>query len=108
MADEQQPFADVQLLEDGLSLPELKWRELLFIGALRTERDVPRAERDVPRTERDVPRTERDVPQTNGTAFVRDPSRPLPPFRIPELFPEGVRFRASREGRRVVLRRVAG
>lgn len=80
MADEQQPFADVRLLEDGLSLPELKWRELLFIGALHTD----------------------------GAAFVRDPLRPLPPFRIPDLFPEGVRFRASLEGRRVVLRRVAG
>ncbi len=80
MADERQPFADVRLLEDGLSLPELKWRELLFIGAL----------------------------QADGAAFVRDPLRPLPPFRIPDLFPEGVRFRASLQGRRVVLRRVAG
>ena len=80
MADEQQPFADVRLLEDGLSLPELKWRELLFIGAL----------------------------QTDGAAFVRDPLRPLPAFRIPDLFPEGVRFRASLQGRRVVLRRLAG
>jgi hypothetical protein len=80
MADEQEPFADVRLLEDGLSLPELKWRELLFIGAFRAE----------------------------GATFVRDPSRPLPPFRLPDFFPEGVRFRASLEGRRVVLRRVAG
>ena len=94
MADERQPFADVRLLEDGLSLPELKWRELLFIGAIRAEQDGPRAERDVPRAD--------------GATFVRDPSRPLPPFRIPDLFPEGVRFRASLEGRRVVLRRVAG
>jgi hypothetical protein len=80
MADEQEPFADVRLIEDGLSLPELKWRELLFIGALRAE----------------------------GATFLRDPSRPLPPFRLPDLFPEGVRFRAGLEGRRVVLRRVAG
>lgn len=87
MADEREPFADVRLLEDGLSLPELKWRELLFIGALRAERGVPRAD---------------DV------TFVRDPERPLPPFRLPDLFPEGVRFRAGHEGRRVVLRRVAG
>lgn len=77
MADEQQPFADVVLLEDGFSLPELKWRELLFIGALRRE----------------------------GESFVRDLARPLPPFRRRGLFPEGVRFRAVREGRRVVVRR---
>ncbi len=77
MADEQQPFADVVLLEDGFSLPELKWRELLFIGALRRD----------------------------GAAFVRDPARPLPPFRRPDLFPEGVRFRVVLEGGRVVVRR---
>lgn len=76
MADEQQPFADVVLLEGGFSLPELKWRELLFIGALRAE----------------------------GDAFVRDPSRALPPFRLPGLFPDGVLFRATRDGGRVVLR----
>ncbi|PYQ20717.1 MAG: hypothetical protein DMF79_09695 [Acidobacteria bacterium] len=64
MADEQQPFADVVLLEDGFSLPELKWRELLFIGALRRD----------------------------GAAFVRDPAR---------------RFRAAREGGRVVVRRAS-
>ena len=87
MAGNPQPFEDVIATDDGFSLPELKWRELLFIGALRTERDVP---------------------QTDGATFVRDPSRPLPPFRIPDLFPEGVRFRASLEGRRVVLRRLAG
>jgi hypothetical protein len=73
---DQQPFADVVLLDDGFSLPELKWRELLFVGALRPEGDL----------------------------FVRDPSRPLSPFRLPGLFPEGVRFRAIREGRRVVVR----
>ena len=73
MADEQLPFADVVLFEDGFSLPELKWRELIFIGALRPEGDL----------------------------FVRDPSRPLPPFRLPDLFPEGARFRVTREGPRV-------
>ncbi|HSB61234.1 MAG TPA: hypothetical protein VLI67_05920 [Vicinamibacteria bacterium] len=77
MADEQQPFADVVPLEDGFSLPELKWRELLFVGALVAEGDV----------------------------FVRDPARPLPPFRLPGLFPEGVRFRVSRQGGRVAVRR---
>ncbi len=75
----QEPFADVQLLPDGLSLPDLKWRELLFIGALRAD----------------------------GADYVRDASRPLPPFVLGDLFPEGVRFRiASREGKRVRLQRL--
>ena len=78
MADEQEPFADVQLGPDGFSIPELKWRELLFIGALRRD----------------------------GDAFVRDPTRPLPVFRIPDLFPEGARFRVQAEGRRVLVRSV--
>jgi hypothetical protein len=77
MADHQDPFADVLPVEGGgFSLPELKWRELVFVGALRRE----------------------------GDAFVRDPSRPLPPFRREGLFPEGVRFRAERSGGRVVVR----
>ena len=75
MAD-QQPFTDVRFAEGGFSIPELKWRELLFIGALRPD----------------------------GDAFVRDPARPLPPFRREGLFPENVRFRAERAGERVVLR----
>ena len=78
MAEEQQPFADVLECRDGFSIPELKWRELLFIGALRPD----------------------------GDAFVRDPARPLPPFRLPGLFPEGVRFRVSREGGRARVERV--
>lgn len=78
MAEPQEPFADVVLLEDGFSIPELKWRELLFVGALRPD----------------------------GDGFVRDPARPLPPFRIPDLFPEGVRFRIERAAGRVVIRRV--
>ena len=80
MADPQEPFADVVAVEGGFSLPELKWRELLFIGALRPE----------------------------GDAFVRDPSRPLPPFRREGLFPEGVRFRVEHAGERVVVRPQAG
>lgn len=67
----------MKLTAEGFSIPELKWRELLFIGALRRE----------------------------GDAFVRDPSRPLPPFRVPGLFPESARFRVAREGERVVIRR---
>ena len=77
----QRPFADVRLLPDGLSLPDLKWRELLFIGALRAE----------------------------GDAYVRDPDRPLPPFVLPDLFPEGVRFRvAGREAFRLRIQRLPG
>ena len=44
MAEHQEPFADVTLLEDGFSIPRLKWRELLFVGALRRVGD--RWERD--------------------------------------------------------------
>jgi hypothetical protein len=77
MVDER-PFEDVVTAEDGFSIPELKWRELVFIGALRPE----------------------------GGAFVRDPSRPLPPFRAGDLFPEGQRFLATPDGGRVFLRRV--
>jgi hypothetical protein len=77
MIDER-PFEDVEMTGDGFSIPELKWRELVFIGALRRE----------------------------GETFVRDPSRPLPPFRAGELFPEGQRFEATPTGGRVRLRRV--
>jgi hypothetical protein len=78
VAEEQQPFADVREEPGGFSIPDLKWRELLFVGALRPE----------------------------GTAFVRDPGRPLPPFRIPDLFPEGARFEVERRAGRVLIRRV--
>lgn len=77
MAEKQHPFADVHVLEEALSIPELKWRELLFTGALRPD----------------------------GDAFVRDPARPFPPFEKDGLFPEGVRFYATRWEGRVVIRR---
>jgi hypothetical protein len=67
----------VETSGDGFSIPELKWRELLFVGALRRE----------------------------GDAFVRDAARPLPPFRAGDLFPEGQRFLATASGGRVHLRR---
>jgi hypothetical protein len=73
---DSQPFEDVRMLEGGFSIPELKWRELLFIGALRPD----------------------------GDAYIRDPQRPFPEFRAPGLFPEGQRFRATRERGRIVLR----
>ena len=76
MPEAQDPFADVMPVEDGFSIPELKWRELVFIRAL--------------------------VPE--GDCFVRDPKRPLPAFSRPGLFPEGVRFRVERVRDRVVVR----
>jgi hypothetical protein len=75
MAEQQEPFADVVAVEGGFSIPELKWRELLFIRAL--------------------------VPE--GDHFLRDLSRPLPPFRQPGLFPDGVRFRVERRRGRVLV-----
>jgi hypothetical protein len=41
----------------------------------------------------------------DGGFFVRDPLRPLPPFREPGLLAEGVRFRATQEAGRVRLTR---
>jgi hypothetical protein len=76
MAETQQPFDDVRVLPDGVSIPVLKWRELLFVGAIRGE----------------------------GGTFMRNPARPLPPFRLPDLFPEGVRLQVERKGGRVVIR----
>jgi hypothetical protein len=70
---------DVKVDGEGIDLPELKLRELIFIGALRRD----------------------------GDEVVRDPSRPLPPFRLPDLFPDEVGFRVeSRAGGRVLLRPV--
>jgi hypothetical protein len=81
MAEHQEPFADVQPTADGFSLPELKWRELLFVGALKPV----------------------------GSTYVRDPLRPLPPFRAPDLFPDGVAVEVvDRRGGRVFLRRTGG
>ena len=76
MVDER-PYEDVLFAGEGFSIPEMKWRELLFVGALRRE----------------------------GEVYVRDPTRPLPVFRDPELFPEGVRFTAGRADGRVEIRR---
>ncbi len=77
MAEERTPFADVVRLPNGFSIPELKWRELVFVGALRPE----------------------------GDAYVRDPARPLPPFRDPDLFPPGARFRVRFAAGRVIVER---
>jgi hypothetical protein len=76
VAEERSPFADVRDEDGGFSLPPLKWRELLFIGAIRRE----------------------------GEAFVRDAARPLPPFAREGLFPENVRLSAESTGNRVLIR----
>jgi hypothetical protein len=75
---DDRPFEDVVFTDEGFSIPELKWRELLFVGALRPE----------------------------GDCYRRDPARPLPTFGPPGLFPDEARFQARRMGTRVLLRRV--
>lgn len=77
---DRRPFEDVVETADGFSIPELKWRELVFVGALRPD----------------------------GEAWVRDPARPMPPFRREGLFPQGQRFAVTRSGGRAWLRRVPG
>ena len=76
MAGHPEPFEDVETTADGFSIPDLKWRELVFIGALRAE----------------------------GDHFVRDATREMPPFRREGLFPPGARFAVTRRGDRVHLR----
>jgi hypothetical protein len=78
VSERQDPFADVVVTADGFSLPDLKWRELLFIGAIRAE----------------------------GDHYIRDSERPLPPFERPNLFPEGVRWACRREAGRVHLKQL--
>ncbi len=65
------PFHDLKPVGDqgAFSVPLRKWRELLFVGAMR---------------------------ETGDGLYVRDPSRPLPPMRQPEYFAAGNRFRAER------------
>jgi hypothetical protein len=80
VAEQETPFLDVLLVDGGFSIPELKWREIVFVGAVRRE----------------------------GELWERDPSRPLPPFEPPDLIPAGVRFRVERCAGRVVVRRDPG
>ena len=76
--DPNKPFLDIHGDRGAFSIPRRKWRELLFVGAL-----VP-----------------------DGEAYVRDPSRPLPVFRVPDLFPVGARFRVREEGEHVRIERI--
>ena len=65
------PFHDLKPVGDqgAFHLPVRKWREILFVGAMR---------------------------ETEDGLYVRDPSRPLPPLRDPGLFASGRRFRAEK------------
>jgi hypothetical protein len=74
MTDDK-PFEDIEFQGEAFSIPDLKWRELVFVGAVRLLGDV----------------------------WVRDLSRPIPPFRARDLFPEGGRFKIRREKGRVVV-----
>lgn len=65
------PFHDLKPVGDqgAFSVPIRKWREILFVGAMREAEDG---------------------------LYVRDPARPLPPMQAPEFFAAGRRFRAER------------
>ena len=75
-----QVFEDVKKHDGGvLDLPDLKFRELIFIGALKrldAGTDPARAE------------------------VVVDGSRPMPPFREEGLFPPHSRFKVERRNGR--------
>ena len=77
VAEPAAAYIDVRVSAQGFSIPLIKWRELLFTGAMRRD----------------------------GDAFVRDPGRPLPPFERPDLFPDGARFTAVAQDGRVELTR---
>lgn len=70
-----QVFQDI-VREDPwhFDLPDLKFRELLFVGALK--------------------------PSRGEGCYERDISRPLPLFREPDLIPSGVLFRVERRAGR--------
>jgi len=70
MMRDERPFFDLVPTRDGgCTLPLRKWRELLFIGAMRADGDG---------------------------LFRRDPSRPLPPMARPDFFAPDRRYRAER------------
>lgn len=73
------PFADVQLVDGGFSIPDLKWRELVFTGAMRA---------------------------VDG-AWMRDPARHMTPFAQLDLLPPDVRFHVTRTDTRATLRRLS-
>jgi hypothetical protein len=75
---DERPFEDVVYTDHGFSIPTLKWRELLFVGAVRAD----------------------------GDHYVRDPARPLPPFRDPALFADDARYAVTVSVARTELRRI--
>ncbi len=81
-----QVFEDVKKHDGGvLDLPDLKFRELVFIGALKRLDDGS---------------------DPAGADVVVDPTRPMPPFREEGLFPPQSRFRVERRNGRAYFMRV--
>jgi hypothetical protein len=82
-----QVFEDVKKHEGGvLDLPDLKFRELIFIGALKRLDDGS---------------------DPGKADVIVDPSRPLPPFREEGLFPSHSRYSVERRNGRALFTRVA-
>ena len=78
-------FEDVRKHGGGvLDLPDLKFRELIFIGALKRTDDG------------------RDAAQAE---VVVDQTRPMPPFREEGLFPPHARFKVERRNGRAYFSR---
>lgn len=81
-------FEDVRKHEGGvLDLPDLKFRELIFIGALK--------------------RLDDGTDQGKALVVV-DETRPMPPFREEGLFPPKARFEVVRVGGRARFTRIDG
>jgi hypothetical protein len=80
-SEQAQVFQDIVRSDpDRFDLPDLKFRELVFIGALRKTRE--------------------------DGVFERDATRPMPLFREPDLIPEGARFRVERRDGRAFFERL--
>ena len=79
-------FEDVKKHKGGvLDLPDLKYRELIFIGALRRVDDGTGSQK---------------------AEVVVDETRPMPPFREEGLFPKAARFMVERRDGRAHFTRV--
>jgi hypothetical protein len=77
---ENDSFLDVVAGEGWFTIPRLKWRELVFIRAVRRD----------------------------GDDWVRDPDRFMPPFAAGDLLPVGQRFCVTDEGERVRIASLTG
>jgi len=97
-------FVDVRFTPDGFSLPLLKWRELLFIGALRAEGDREAGTPEATRPARGGVPSGPAVATCEARRYVRDPSRPMPPFAAGDLFPVEASFLATVRGEWVEIR----